>query len=596
MSKVLDFFRLKEPAFNDVPDDKLSQFIGVKHPEFLQDDEFRAQFVAQHIAPLRSHEAMQPWFLEYTPRGRGAEPAAPDAPMAEPLPKTWATPAPIAATVPGADAARQAEEIAQDQERRGLTKDGVPVAQPNGYGMLWDATGGRLDDAAAALAGNPAGHGPLKSAVKGFAWANKTLGKEAAGVAADLAESIAQGKLVTDNTKAAVMGDALPLEEYIKDHAKGMTWLSGKIATGIADTLPMLGASAGLAAAGVPMAIAAGAPMAAREDGSIDVAAGVIGGMIPGVAAQGEAAVAKLIAKLPVAQILLRKLQSDPKPIVQIIQKAGGTTLTSEKARKFFETSGGVAAVNAFLLATDAPEIAKRPAEEWPGAVLESMAANLGPSMLSFTAMASGKPSKAAERIYAEQLEKVRAQREAQAEKQARPEAEALAPAPGDVRPASREAAPVAPVDAPPAPEAVVPPEAQLAALRKQQGNAAAENNGGGTNAPGAADSGAAGADEDGTCDARDRGGGLDGRQTGGGADGGCAADRSERFFRGRTAAGRGGAGESDVGVWIEWGEGSGGVWLGADHGVAPEPCAGNGGAGSGVCTAVEHARLPGGG
>lgn len=40
MSDVLDFFRSKEPRFNDVPDDKLTQFIGDRYPDFLKNKEF----------------------------------------------------------------------------------------------------------------------------------------------------------------------------------------------------------------------------------------------------------------------------------------------------------------------------------------------------------------------------------------------------------------------------------------------------------------------------------------------------------------------------------------------------------------------------
>jgi hypothetical protein len=40
MGDVLQLFRDKEPALNQVPDGQLALFIGEKHPEFLQDTEF----------------------------------------------------------------------------------------------------------------------------------------------------------------------------------------------------------------------------------------------------------------------------------------------------------------------------------------------------------------------------------------------------------------------------------------------------------------------------------------------------------------------------------------------------------------------------
>lgn len=52
MSKVLDYFRSKDSRFEAVPDDKLTSFIGQKHPEFLKDAEFGAEF--QKVKPSTS--------------------------------------------------------------------------------------------------------------------------------------------------------------------------------------------------------------------------------------------------------------------------------------------------------------------------------------------------------------------------------------------------------------------------------------------------------------------------------------------------------------------------------------------------------------
>lgn len=47
MNRVLEYAREVEPAFRDVPDDKLTLFIGEQHPEFLEVPEFRANFEAR---------------------------------------------------------------------------------------------------------------------------------------------------------------------------------------------------------------------------------------------------------------------------------------------------------------------------------------------------------------------------------------------------------------------------------------------------------------------------------------------------------------------------------------------------------------------
>lgn len=60
MSKVLEFFRAKEPRFNAVSDEKLTQFIGTKYPAFLKDEEFSQSYSSLNEKPQPSPKEPTP--------------------------------------------------------------------------------------------------------------------------------------------------------------------------------------------------------------------------------------------------------------------------------------------------------------------------------------------------------------------------------------------------------------------------------------------------------------------------------------------------------------------------------------------------------
>ena len=64
MSAILDFIRSEEPKFRDVPDEKLSAFLAVEEPRFLQNEEFRQEHLRlnppESLQPVLSSAQMMP--------------------------------------------------------------------------------------------------------------------------------------------------------------------------------------------------------------------------------------------------------------------------------------------------------------------------------------------------------------------------------------------------------------------------------------------------------------------------------------------------------------------------------------------------------
>jgi hypothetical protein len=177
----------------------------------------------------------------------------------------------------------------------------------------------------------------------------------------------------------------LPVEEGLAEMS-GLGSIPTKAAAGLIRTVPALGATALLAGAGVPSALAAAIPMSADERGVPDPKGVAVGAMLPGVSAAGERAVAAGLARLPMKEVAI-VLSRDPLRLKgKVVQKFGPVDLSNDVFRQWMETGGGVASANAFLLATQIPEIAALPAEQRVEAVIDSMAANIGPSLLGFVA------------------------------------------------------------------------------------------------------------------------------------------------------------------------------------------------------------------
>lgn len=213
-------------------------------------------------------------------------------------------------------------------------------------------------------------------------------GKTLLAAFADLATLLPGGpEPSAENLRAYAQApeEPLPVEEGLAEMS-GLGAVPTKAAAGLIRTVPALGATALLAGAGVPGAMAAAIPMSADERGVPDPKGAAVGAMLPGVSAAGERAVAAGLARLPMKEVAI-VLSRDPLRLKgKVVQKFGPVDLSNDVFRQWMETGGGVASANAFLLATQVPEIAALPAEQRVDAVIDAMASNIGPSLLGFAA------------------------------------------------------------------------------------------------------------------------------------------------------------------------------------------------------------------
>lgn len=200
----------------------------------------------------------------------------------------------------------------------------------------------------------------------------------------DLA-STATGNPTTESLSQFANNPQQPLPAEVgAAEMSGLSSVPTKAAVGLVKAVPAIGASLGLGLAGAPAFMAAGAPMMFDEKGKLDpVGMGVAMGL-PGVAKAGTALTSKLIARIPAfAQLELNNLTGQIKGA--IVQKLGGVQFSSDTLRKFMEQGGGMVAANAYLAAAKAPEIMALPPDQRKAAILDTMAANLGPSLLAFS-------------------------------------------------------------------------------------------------------------------------------------------------------------------------------------------------------------------
>ncbi|TXH58947.1 MAG: hypothetical protein E6Q97_01030 [Desulfurellales bacterium] len=152
----------------------------------------------------------------------------------------------------------------------------------------------------------------------------------------------------------------LPVEQGLAE-MRGITSIPTKAAAGLIRAVPAIGASMGLASVGAPAAVAGAVPLSADEQGELDPTGAAIGAVLPGVTAAGEKAVATALSKLPMKEVAI-VLSRDPLRIKgKVVQKFGPIDLANDTYRQWLETGGGALAANAFLLATQVPEIASLP-------------------------------------------------------------------------------------------------------------------------------------------------------------------------------------------------------------------------------------------
>lgn len=327
MSAVLDFFRAREPRFNEVPDAELTRFIGEQYPQFFQDREFADSFAQQ--AP-----SLQPVAPGLTPGYAGERDK-------------------LAAfeQIPARKSA-EAEQQAAQQRAQDLQAayDLHPIAQ----------------------ALQPVGRS----------------GKVALAAMADLA-SLAPGGTPpsTENLRSfANQPDApLPVEELIQE-TSGLGRASVVAGAAGARMLPVMGQGIALGAAGAPAWAAAALPLGVTEQGGFDPVGAAIAAGLPGVTRYGEQLVAAGLKQAGIEKVVVEVLSRDPLKLKgKVVQRLGGVEISNDNFRKFLEAGGGMLAANAYLAASQVPQIAALPAEERKQAALDAVAGNLAASLVGFT-------------------------------------------------------------------------------------------------------------------------------------------------------------------------------------------------------------------
>lgn len=270
--------------------------------------------------------------------------------------------------------------------------DLVPAPSSDGYADLIPQTestthGGpriQLPTAAASREGISEAAPELAMAGKAVARGGKTL----LAAMADLATlypggnepSVENLRAYADNPEGQ-----LPVEQGLAE-MRGIGSIPTKAAAGLIRAVPAIGASMGLASMGAPAAVAGAVPLSANEQGQVDPTGVAIGAVLPGVTAAGEKAVAAALSKLPMKEVAV-VLSRDPLRIKgKVIQKFGPIDLSNDIYRQWLETGGGAVAANAFLLATQVPEIASLPPEDRTEAIVDFIAGNIGPSLIGFGA------------------------------------------------------------------------------------------------------------------------------------------------------------------------------------------------------------------
>lgn len=168
----------------------------------------------------------------------------------------------------------------------------------------------------------------------------------------------------------------LPIQEEV-EQKRGVNRFMGKALLGLAEMEPklatsilagggvgsLIGGTGRLALAGRTLATGATAalPFSIDEEGNLDVKNAAILTALPAVSQLGGKLTTRLVQRYP--------------------------GISSESAKRVVEGAGGLLAANAYLLATQTPEILKLPPEEREQAVLDLMAVNLGPSLLGLVGL-----------------------------------------------------------------------------------------------------------------------------------------------------------------------------------------------------------------
>ena len=336
MPKVLDYFRQLEPNFNNVSDEKLTQFIADKHPEFLQDKEF-SQY---------HYDMVNPPSLRMTPSF-----GAPQYEAARPTPDIKASEAAMNKNADNRavrDAEIQAEELKQSLRYHPTYQASRALGQ---------------------------------------------LGRGALAAGGDVA-SLYTGEPSVENLRSYFAGQTTPVEQGLSElkvlgeNGDGIKAFGAKAAGAVFQMSPALAAAPLLGAAGASPAVSAALPMGlSNPEGGFDVVGATIAAGLPGVSKWGEAKTAELLAKFPVSKVVISQLAGDPAKLRgKVVQKIGGMELSNDTFRKVLESGGGQLAANAYLMASALPEVAQLPKEQRAEALMDYAASGIANSLMGITA------------------------------------------------------------------------------------------------------------------------------------------------------------------------------------------------------------------
>ena len=252
----------------------------------------------------------------------------------------------------------------------------------------------------------------------------------------------------------------MPIEDGLAE-MRGLSSVPTKVAAGAIRAVPAIGSAVGMSMLGAPSAMAAAIPLSADESGVVDPVGAAVASALPVVVRGGEQLTANLLSKLPLKEVVVRVHNNPAMLRGKVVQKFGPVDLADDTVRKWVEVGGGAAVANAYLLATQTPHIANLPWEQQGEAILDAVAANVGPSLLGFAAR---RPmSRTLEQMRPEVMERMkqalRPEPPPEPKAGALPEPEAPIPPPEPAPPPPKPVPPPppAPVPAPPAPKPTPP-------------------------------------------------------------------------------------------------------------------------------------------
>ena len=301
MSDVTDAVRAKYPgAYDNVDDDTLTRAIGDKYPAYAYGGghpEFAADYRAV-VGGVPSKIDLSKMDLSQMP-----------------------------ATMPAGDGGSQYvdpdETIA---ERIGGT--GSHAAAMNVYRAVAAAPGAvvnaAVDAIPAADTASTAGGAFGLQLARDVPGAIPAAGRLMLGAMADLA-STATGTPSKANLDSFANNDEqMPVEQGLAD-MHGLGSVPTKAAAGLLKVAPAIGVGGGLALAGAPAAVAAGAPMAFDAQGHLDPYGALIASGLPGVSGAAEKFIGAQLAKLPTAHVVAEVMSRDPLQIkAKVVQQLGG--------------------------------------------------------------------------------------------------------------------------------------------------------------------------------------------------------------------------------------------------------------------------------